>query len=278
MSNANKVKSNIVNKVADTLFIPLFMKQKETVKANGFFKDETACSILEKVDYDFSKYENSRRSCVGCAIRANYFDKVTADFIKNKDNPIIVTVGCGLDARFQRLGKKITEKAIFYEVDLPEVIEFREKLIPASSNDIYIKGSMFEETWMNLLTKKHQDKSFLFIVEGVFMYFEKGMVKSVFEQLAKRFTNSQILFDVTSSWMCRNSNKHDAVKHSNAVFKLECDDDYEMESWAQNLRFISSKGYQDFKEWRQTGFFNWVMMNTVPVFKKSTRLLRYEIN
>jgi O-methyltransferase involved in polyketide biosynthesis len=48
------------------------------------------------------------------------------------------------------------------------------------------------------------------------MYFEKERVKRVFVNLSERFSTGKILFDMTSSWMCKNSHRHDTVKHTNA--------------------------------------------------------------
>ena len=126
----NKVVNNLTENVAETLYIPLAMKRKETLRKNAFFQDPYACELLEKIDYDFSKYDKAIRSSVGVAIRSRYFDDQTKAFIEQHDNPVVVHIGCGLDTRFQRLGSAITNKAVFYEVDLPEVMQLRKALLP----------------------------------------------------------------------------------------------------------------------------------------------------
>jgi O-methyltransferase involved in polyketide biosynthesis len=210
--------------------------------------------LMNKIDYDFSKYKNAVRSSVGVAIRVKYFDELTADFIQKHKNPIVVNVGCGLDTRYKRLGPEITGNAVFYELDIPEAIELRERFLHESENDIYLKGSIFETDWMDELKDKHPQAPFLFVAEGVLMYFEKERVKRVFVNLSERFSTSQILFDVTSSWMCKNSHRHDSVKHTNAPFKLALDDDKEIEDWAKNLKLESVRHFGDFKEWKRCGF------------------------
>lgn len=271
------IKNTIKDNIADTLYIPLLMKCNETNRENPFFKDRLACEMVNRLEYDFSRYENAVSSSVGVAIRANYFDGVTADFIQTHKKPIVVNVGCGLDTRYQRLGKKMTGKAVFYELDIPEVMELREKLLPDSENDIYLKKSMFETDWMDELKDRHPRAAFLFVAEGVLMYFEKEQVKHVFSSLAERFPTGKLLFDVTSGWMCKNSHRHETVQFTNADFKFALDDDHEIERWAENLKFVSVRHYGDFKEWKRSGFIRYWLMRMVPVIKHASRLLYYDI-
>ncbi|WP_394330816.1 hypothetical protein [Niabella ginsenosidivorans] len=40
--------------------------------------------------------------------------------------------------------KDVNAKAIFYELDLPEVIALLKQLLPSAANDLYLPHSMFE--------------------------------------------------------------------------------------------------------------------------------------
>lgn len=273
-----KINNTITDSVADTLYITLAMKCKETRRKKPFFSDPHSCDMIEKIDYDFSKYDKAIRSSIGVAIRANYFDKVEREFILNNPKPIIVHVGCGLDTRFLRLGKQITEKAFFYELDLPEVIEIREKLLPESKNNICISASMFETAWMDDLIKKHGNANFLFMVEGVFMYFEPEQVKSVVLNITQRFKNSVLVFDSVNSWMCRNSHRHDTVKLTKTSFKFPLDNPIGIEQWNTNIRLENVKLFSDFSEWRKAGLINNFIMKTIPVIRNASRMLTYKIN
>lgn len=275
--NADKIINKIADNVADTLYIPLAMKCKETNKKSPFFSDSVSCSILDKIDYDFTKYNKAIRSSVGVCIRANYLDAITARFIRNNENPVVVNIGCGLDTRFFRMGEQITNKAIVYELDMPEVIELRKQLLPESKNNICLPYSMFETRWMDLLKEKHPDSHFIFVAEGVFMYFEKSRIREVFLNLTHCYRNAKIIFDVVSTWMCKNSHRHDTVKLTNARFKLACDDNHEFEKWNEKLKLLSAKYFTDFNDWKRAGLFNNLAMKLIPTIKNSSRILEYEI-
>jgi hypothetical protein len=51
-----KIKNSLTNNIAETLYVPLLMKSRQTNAKNAFFKDIKACEIRDKVDYDFSKF------------------------------------------------------------------------------------------------------------------------------------------------------------------------------------------------------------------------------
>ena len=116
-----KQKHEFKSIVAETLLIPLYMRAKESHRDNPILNDKTAERLADNLEYDYSKFDGAKLSEVGCVVRGWYFDHAVQQFIKTHPNPVVVNVGCGLDTRFQRIGNG---KAIFYDMDLPEVISF----------------------------------------------------------------------------------------------------------------------------------------------------------
>lgn len=266
----------IQDSVGETLLITLYMKYRESQKENPIIKDKLATKLVSEINYDFSKFKKGNNSSIGVAIRTKYFDELTKTFILCHENPVIVVVGCGLDTRLHRIGH-IANNVPFYQLDIPEVMEIREHLIPKTKEEEYIHSSMLETKWMNELQEKHKDANFLFIIEGIFMYFKKEQVQQVLQNIAIRFPNSELIFDIINSWMSKKSHIHDTVKHTNATFKFGTDDDKEIEKWATNLELISSKLFTDFPEWKRAGWKGRVL-KIIPTLRKSGRMLHYQIN
>lgn len=234
----NKIKPGIKDNVAETLFIPLLSRAYESRRKDAILKDPMACELVEKIDYDFAKFGKISMSTAGTAIRLRRYDRLVSWFIDRTEteDPVVVQIGCGLDSRFQRVTNR--NQATFYELDLPEVIELREKLFPASTRDINIKGSMLETDWMDMLKQKHPHSRFLFLAEGVMMYFSEEQVKSVIQNLAKRFPGCEIYFDFVSKWAARNSDKHESVKRTKARFHFGLNDPHTVEQWVPGLKLI----------------------------------------
>jgi O-methyltransferase involved in polyketide biosynthesis len=270
-----KIKSSLNNSIAETLYIPLLMKSRQTNAKNAFFKDTKAGEILGKIDYDFSNFGKSTLSSLSVAIRAKYFDDLTRHFITTNKNPIVVNIGCGLDTRYDRVGKE-SAQAIWYELDLPEVIKLREQLIAKPANSNYLPYSMLDINWMEEVKEKHFTGNFLFILEGVLMYFDKEDQVYFFQELAKKFPHSDLNFDVINKWMSKNSHRHNTAKKTNASFKFGVDNDQEFENWTTHLKHQDTKLFTDFKEWKRAGFFSF-FMSIIPKLKYSGRMLHYKI-
>ena len=107
--------------VAETLLIPLYMRAKESRRKDAILRDEMAEYLVENIEYDYTRFDGAKMSEIGCVVRGRYFDDAVRRFIVSHKNPIVVNVDCGLDTRYQRIGKQ--EQALFYEMDLPEVID-----------------------------------------------------------------------------------------------------------------------------------------------------------
>ncbi len=233
--------------------------------------------MQNKIDYDFSKYEKAIRSSVGVCIRANYYDEMTREFIKTHDNPVIVHMGCSLDTRYHRLGKVVTNKAQVYEMDLPKVMEMRKTLLPEPEKDVYFSASIFDTDWMDELAEKHKSASFIFVIEGVLMCFENTDVNKVLLNLVERFPCSTLVFDVINGWLCKNFHRHDTVKLTKTRFRFACDDDKEMKSWSPKLKLLIAKRFNEFDDWRRTGWFNYAVTNWVPTIRYASCMLCYKI-
>ncbi|WP_406657002.1 class I SAM-dependent methyltransferase [Methanolobus sp. ZRKC2] len=268
-----KIKPQITNDIAETLFITLFMRSEETKHPKAIIQDPKACELVDCIDYDFSKFRKGKWSCIGTSIRVRHFDNMVAQFIKNKSRPVVVLVGCGLDTRYHRVPNNT--KAVFYELDLPEVIKLREKFLPPETNQEYISASMLETGWMDMLKAKHPEGDFIFIIEGVLMYFPEDQVKTVISNLAQYFPGSEIHFDAMSPWASKQSHRHDTVKHVNADFRWGLKAPKDVERWATNIKHRQTFYYmnQEKGRWGMKG----TILGMIPRIKKSACLLHYDV-
>ncbi len=264
---------SIADNVADTLFIPLYMRCLETKRPDGVINDPMSCELVEKIDYDFSKYKNSPRSQLGVAVRIRRFDEAVSDFIESHDDPVVILVGAGLDTRFERV---YNGKGMFYELDLPEVIELRRQLLPESENNCYMAGSMFETDWIDEIKGKHPDASFIVVAEGVFMYFEEKQIRPLITEIAERLGAGELHFDVSSKWGVRQSHRHETVKKTNAAFQWGVEDDRELEAWSPNLRYMDTTGYFHTAK-KRWGIMGILARTFIPGLRKAFRMLHYKM-
>ena len=262
--------------VAETLLIPLYMRAKESRRGkDAILYDKMAEQLVESIDYDYSKFEGAPLSEVGCVVRGRYFDDAVRRFLKCKKQPIVVNVGCGLDTRYQRIEDR--DKAIFYELDLPEVIDLRKQLIPEPENDRYLATSLLETAWMDDLRQQHPDGEFIFTIEGVLMYFYEEEVKAVIRNIAERFGGGELWFDVCGPMLARSKHlKPDSLQKHDAQIRSGISDGHLIERWEPRLRLIEQVNYMRFYPHRW-GLFGRIMGLFPKLCYRFSSLLGYSI-
>ena len=179
--------------IQETLLLPLWGRAYETQKKNPRLIDKKAVEILEKFDYDFSTIEKTQSmSQHGWVARSLHTDRLAAQFIREHPKATIVNIGCGMDTTFSRIDNG---KIMFYELDLPDVIELRKAFYKGSERHHSIASSFLDTDWFQKI--KVQD-GLLFLAGGVFYYFKKEQIKKFFIQAADYFKKCDFFFDSLS--------------------------------------------------------------------------------
>ena len=113
-----------LEKVQETLLLPLWGRAVESQKKVPGLVDRKAVEIINKIDYDFTLIAKniSWISQFSWVARSLHIDKIILEFIKNNPKATIVNIGCGLDTTFERIDNG---QILFYDLDLPDVINLR---------------------------------------------------------------------------------------------------------------------------------------------------------
>ncbi len=181
--------------VPDTLFIPLTARIVMSKKFPEYFYDKKALE-LEQYLPNKSIEENSNEYQLLASVARYYnMDRMVKKFINN--NPIcnICILGCGLETMYSRLDYK-QDSIKFYEVDLPEVIESRRKVLGEGENEKLIGCSLFDLSWADGIDKTIPT---LMIVSGVFQYFHNEDILKFIQDSKKVFKNAELIFDAINS-------------------------------------------------------------------------------
>ncbi len=187
--------------VTETMLVPLYSRALEAERMNPQFIDETAVKVMDSLDYDFKKKfkdSTNKMNFWGCCARTVIIDDFARDFIQKNPDCSVVNIGCGLDDRFSRVDNG---RLVWYNIDLPEVMELRNKLIEKNDRIVNISVSVFDYSWMERVANK---ENLLVIAEGVLMYM--------------------------AEWMVKNQKVHDTVRSTGAVFKWGVKESRDFES------------------------------------------------
>jgi O-methyltransferase involved in polyketide biosynthesis len=186
---------------AETLLITLYIRAMESQRADALIRDEKAVALVTRLDYDFSRIKQIRmdeNDKVGLVLRNREIDRHARDFLARCPEAVVVHIGCGLDSRFERVDNGQVE---WYDLDLPQVIELRRKYIGDEGGRYHLLDcSVFDSAWLERVSVHHQ-RPFLFLAEGVLMYFEGAQVKSLVLMLRDHFPGAELVFDAFSPYI-----------------------------------------------------------------------------
>lgn len=203
--------------VANTLFVPLVARINISKKFPEYFMDEKALE-LEKYLPEGAEKGASEYTNMASVARYYNMDKTVIEFVKRYTESNAVYLGAGLETAYDRLNHKFEGRKIhWYEIDLPAVIEAREKVFGKRENETLIAGDMFKMEWV-----KELDSSIptLLIVSGVFQYFHEAEIISFIKSCGTSLSKAEILFDATSesglkftNWFIKRTGNASAVMY-----------------------------------------------------------------
>jgi O-methyltransferase involved in polyketide biosynthesis len=226
-----------LGKVQETLVLPLWGRAVETQKEYPKLIDQKAIEIIDKLDYDFSIIAKniSWISQLAWVARSLHVDRTIKDFIKIHPGATIVNIGCGLDTTFERIDNG---KIRFYDLDLPDVINLREKFFHENNRWKSISCSFLDSAWFHEI--QSQD-GVLFIAAGVFYYFHEEQIKDFLISVANNFPGSELFFDIASPLGVKVANEKvikDGGMDETAILKWELKTGKIIERWDKKIKLI----------------------------------------
>ena len=252
------------NTVQETLIITLYARKVCSQLYPNLYRDETAVSLINEIDYDFSEAEkNSRRlmqrfGSLEVAMRQNDLAFEVKDYLKIHPNAAVVNLGCGLD----NTGRACDNGSCkIYNLDFPDVIAVRNKLLPAGDREENIPCDLNNTEWFS---KIDASGGAVFFASGVFYYFLTEQVKTLVQGMADAFSGGKLVFDaanrtavkmIAKTWL-----KSAKIKDVGAYFAVS-DAKSELSPWDSRLQVTSRGymlGYNDLKDPSVSGFFRFL--------------------
>jgi len=231
--------------VAETSLIALYIRALESQRPGGLIKDEKAVALVTQMSYDFDRVRQIKmdeEDKVTIILRNLEFDRYARDFLARYPEAVVVHIGCGLDSRFERVDNGQVE---WYDLDVPEVIELRRKLMGDEGIRYHLLGcSAFDSAWLDAVSA-HRQRPFLFLAEGVSMYFEEAQVKWLVLTLRDRFPGAELVFDAYSPLHVWVHNLQTSTSKIYLRVRWGLWRGQEIEGWGDDIRLLDEWGFLD---------------------------------
>lgn len=260
------------NTVQETLVIPLFGRLVCSEHFPELFSDPEAGRICDSLDYDFAEKRKKMESPVGLfgalEVAQRQYDLrcEVLSYLKGHPKAAVVNLGCGLDDTFRKCDNGSCRG---YNIDLPEVIQVRNVLLPAGERELNLACDLNDFTWMD---KIDASDGAVFFAAGVFYYLKTKDIRKLFTAMAKRFPGAVLVFDscnergakmMRKTWL-----KEAGITDVSAFFSLE--DASELRRWSRHFSSVSARsymrGYRDI--YKDVGWFHKLLIHFCDRFVK----------
>ena len=193
--NSSNAESAALTGVSETALMTLNGRAHQAGLIDAIIDDPKAIELRDAFTktygVDYSKFGRRGQEM---ALRSLAVDSCTIDYLRTHPKATIVALAEGFQTSFWRLDKAVADPQFrWVSVDLPPVIELRERLLPASARITNVGQSALDYSWMDRVDASN---GVFITAEGLLMYLQPDEAMDLIRQCAKRFPGGQIFFDL----------------------------------------------------------------------------------
>lgn len=219
--------------VPETMLQTVYARAKES-RGRGVIHDAKAEEIIEKLDYDFSLADKDTAMHSGVTARTIVLDQLTKEWLAKHPGAVVVNIACGLDTRCYR----VSGYSHWYNLDLPETMAVRERLLPESGAISQIAMSAMDD-WGGKISE--QNVPVLVVIEGLTMYLSTKDVQQIFAVISRRFEKATVFVETMSPMMARRF-KEKSIEGSHAKFSWGVKNGLALAALLPDFRYMEEHG------------------------------------
>jgi O-methyltransferase involved in polyketide biosynthesis len=183
--------AGILTGVAETGLMTLNGRAHQARRPDAIIDDPMAIRLADAIDYDFDKFGRKGQEM---ALRSLAFDRCAIQYLTKHPDATVIALAEGLQTSFWRLDSALPDARFHWlSIDLPPIIELRQRLLPSSPRITNLAQSVLDYTWMEQV----DTNSGVFITaEGLLMYLQPEDAMGLITKCASRFSGGQMVFDL----------------------------------------------------------------------------------
>ncbi|KAI0455482.1 S-adenosyl-L-methionine-dependent methyltransferase [Xylaria acuta] len=251
--------------VEETMVLTLWSRAHDAASPNPILGDVHAQGILDRVDansFSPTLFPRDHRYYDYITVRAKQLDQWCRVFLEaHAHEPVAVLhLACGLDLRAMRLRRSCGENVHWTDLDRPEVVNLRRRLIPdpiraegegeGEGRDRdrewdyrLIGASVSDESWIDEVP---QDRPLMVIAEGLFPYLTPEEATTLLRRLVKHASSGgQIVMDTVGTILTRYHSFMPLFRGTSVRMKWGVDDGEEVARAHPRLYLAETVLFQD---------------------------------
>ncbi len=186
-----KIDASQLGGVSETALLTLNGRAHQAGLPGAILHDPMAIELRDSIDFDFDKFGRKGQEM---ALRSLAVDSCAVSYLRTHPQATVVALAEGFQTSFWRLSDAIGDPQFHWvSVDLPPVIELRQRLLPSSPRITALAQSALDYSWMDRVDTAN---GVFITAEGLLMYLQPNEAMDLIAQCAKRFPGGQMFFDV----------------------------------------------------------------------------------
>lgn len=224
--------------ISETALITLAAHARDFEREDSVLKDDISADIARQLGLDCEAYVPSVTSYFGVVARASMFEDYVRAFAAHHANPLVISIGSGLDSLFNRVDDG---RMRWVNLDLPEVIEQRKRFYPAHERVRDVARSLLDPAWPDDIDWEGYDVAI--IAEGVLMFFSPDEVATFVRIAAEGIDAFDLAIDMISPKLVGQEGHHGAVKRTSAAFRWGSSDGSDVVDMCPALQRLDCVNY-----------------------------------
>ncbi|KAI0894715.1 putative polyketide synthase protein [Annulohypoxylon nitens] len=270
----NKIKIPLTG-TQETLMGPLIARARDARMPQPILNDIYAAQTLDWIDHDIDKFHIDDSQATMQALRAACIDRWIVEFLTNNPDSTVVHLACGLDSRCQRIQPDLT-RVRWIDLDLPDVIDIRTKLIPnPEGNYMLIPADATEESWLQQVPA---DRPTVIVGQGLMMYLEEEAGKRLIQQVVTHFRTGQLIIDCVGTVMLSLQDRIETLTATGSSFLWGLDEPKTLETLHPQLMMLECLGPAELGGFSSMPLGTRIMLSTysyLPWFRYLSSYVRF---
>lgn len=225
----------------ESLFLTLGSRALDSRLPRPFLGDTMADEIIATIGYGLDKFPQlntkllDRRSKVfDVAVRAKILDEIVRRFVLLRPDAVVLDLGAGLDGRISRVNPPPTVE--WYDVDFPEVVALRRKLLPQPANAHNVGADLTDPDWLHDIPR---DRPAMIVADGLVLFLGQDDFVSLLNRLTAHFPGGELALNAYTTyamWTFKHSRAMRAI--AGGMANPGINDPRQLERWVDGLTLL----------------------------------------
>ena len=225
----------------ESLFLTLGSRALDSRLPRPFLGDTMADEIIATIGYGLDKFPQlntkllDRRSKVfDVAVRAKILDEMVRRFVLLRPDAVVLDLGAGLDGRISRVNPPPTVE--WYDVDFPEVVALRRKLLPQPANAHNVGADLTDPDWLYDIPR---DRPAMIVADGLVLFLGQDDFVSLLNRLTAHFPGGELALNAYTTyamWTFKHSRAMRAI--AGGMANPGINDPRQLEHWVDGLTLL----------------------------------------